>query len=141
MAAISEITGSRCGATRQICRSLRYQPSQWPLECRLALLDEGLRRFLVVGGLAGTGVMDRFGVEAGFQRHRLGVVDVALDVAERDRRPLRQRHREILRRGLDLGIRHHLRDHAEIVGLLRVSTGDVRYSSRALALPSIWVRK
>ena len=59
-----------------------------PREHRLALFDKGLRRFLVVGGLAGAGVVDRLAVEAGFQRHGLGIVDVALDVAERDRGPV-----------------------------------------------------
>ena len=68
-----------------------------------ALLDEGFRGFLVVGGLARARMMDRFAVETGFQRHRLGVVDVALDVAERNRRSLRQRYRELTRGGLALG--------------------------------------
>jgi hypothetical protein len=33
----------------------------------LALFDERLGGFLVVGGFAGARVMDRFGVESGFQ--------------------------------------------------------------------------
>src|SRR6267378_3204398 len=98
---ISEITGARCGATRQICRSLRYSAISMPLKYRLALLDKSLRRFLVIGGIARARMVNRFGIETGFQRHRLGVVDVALDVAQRHRRPLRQRHREIMRLGID----------------------------------------
>ena len=42
-----------------------------------------------------------------------------LDVAERHRRPLRQRHRQLVRRRLDLGVGHHLGHDAERVGLLR----------------------
>src|SRR5438309_9651089 len=101
MSEISEITGARCGATRQICRSLRYSAISLSLKHGLALLDKGLCRFLVVGGVARARMMDCFGVEAGFQRHRLGIVDVALDVAQRHRRPLRQRHREIMRLGVN----------------------------------------
>ena len=83
-------------------------------EYRLALLDEGLGRLLVVGGFAGAGMMDRLAIETGLQRQMLGVVDVALDVAERDRRPLRQRHRHFARGRLTFGIRHNPGDHAEI---------------------------
>ena len=74
--------------------------------------------------------MDGFGVEAGFQRHRLGVVDVALDVAQRHRRPLRQRHREIVRLGVDVGVRHHPGDDAEIVGLGRAQhrRGQIQFA-------------
>src|SRR6185312_13844307 len=100
MSEISEITGARCGATRQICRSLRYSAISLPLKYGLALFDKSLRRFLVIGGVARARMVDRFGVEAGFQRHRLGVVDVALDVAQSHRRSLRQRHREIMRLGV-----------------------------------------
>src|SRR6185369_6834347 len=109
MSEISEITGARCGATRQICRSLRYSAISIPsaismaLKHGLALFDKRLRRFLVIGSITRARMMDRFGVEAGFQRHRLGVVDVALDVAQRHRRPLRQRHRQSMRLGIDLG--------------------------------------
>ena len=39
--------------------------------------------------------MDRLAVEAVFQRQMLGIVDVALDEAERDRGALRQRQREL----------------------------------------------
>src|SRR5690242_17803235 len=105
MSEMSEITGARFGATRQICRSLRYSAISlssaisMARKHRLALFDKGLCRFLVIGGIARARMMNRFGVKAGFQRHRLGVVDVALDVAERYRRPLRQRHREIMRLG------------------------------------------
>src|SRR6185369_16859330 len=105
IAEMSEIAGARCGATRQICRSLRYSAISLSLKYGLALLDKRLCRFLVVGGVARTRMMDGFGVEAGFQRHRLGVVDVALDVAQRHRRPLRQRRREIVRLGVDVGVR------------------------------------
>src|SRR3954451_13366895 len=100
MAAMSPTTGSSCGATRQICRSRRYPAISMAYEGRLALLDESLRRLLVVGGIGGARVMHRLGVEAGFQRQPFGIVDVGLDVAERHRRPLRQRHRELTRRGL-----------------------------------------
>src|SRR3569832_2635234 len=96
---MSEITGARFGATRQICRSLRYSAITMALKHGLALLDESLGRFLVISGLAGTRMMDRLTVEAGLQRHCFGIVDVALDVAQRHRRPLRQRHREIARLG------------------------------------------
>src|ERR671914_2415474 len=94
---MSEITGSRCGATRQICRSLRYSTISMSLKDGLALLDKGLCGLLVIGGVARARMMDGFGVKTGFQRHRLGIVDVALDVAQRHRRSLRQRHREIVR--------------------------------------------
>src|SRR5258708_14725941 len=66
-----------------------------------ALFDERLGGFLVVGGLAGARMMDRLGVETGLQRQVLGVVDVALDVAQRHRWTLRQRHRQLVRGGLD----------------------------------------
>ena len=122
MPAISPITGSRCGATRQICRSLHDSHLghlQWPWKDGLALFDERLGGFLVVGGLAGARVMDRLGVETGFQRQVLGVVDVALDVAQRHRRALRQRHRQLMRRRFDLGVGHHLGHHAERERFLR----------------------
>src|SRR5438477_4447912 len=103
MAQMSETTGSRCVATRQICRNRMVSGiALIPRECGLALLDKGLGRFLVVGCLARTGVVDRLAIEAGFQRKLLGIVDVALDVAERDRRPLRQRLRKIARGRVDL---------------------------------------
>src|SRR5437763_7993163 len=105
---ISEITGASCDATRQICRSLRYSAISLSLKYGLALLDKGLCRFLVIGSVARARVVDGFGVEAGFQRHRLGVVDVALDVAQRHRRPLRQRHREVVRLCVDVGVPHYL---------------------------------
>src|SRR5262249_26902962 len=89
------------------------------LECRLALLDKRLGRFLVIGGFAGPRVMNRFAVETSLQRHGLGIVDVALDEAERDRWPVRQRHRQLPRGFLDLGIRRDLGDHAEIESSLR----------------------
>src|SRR5215217_4506980 len=103
---MSEITAARCGATRQICRSLRYSAISLPLKYGLALFDKGFCGFLVVGGVARTRVVDRFGVKTGFQRHRLGVVDVALDVTQRHRWSLRQRHREIMRFGIDVGVRN-----------------------------------
>src|SRR6476659_6804088 len=72
--------------SRQRCRNFK-SAALGPLERRLAFLHEGLGRFLVIGGLAGAGVMNRFTVETGLQRHVFGIVDVALDEAERDRRP------------------------------------------------------
>src|ERR1700704_93721 len=96
MPAISPMTGSRCGATRQICRSLIWPApvismtpaTSMALEDGFAFFDERLGGFLVVGGLARARVMDRLGVETGFQRHMLGVIDVAFDITERHRRPL-----------------------------------------------------
>src|ERR1700722_7571983 len=99
MAGLSEITGPSCGATRQIWRCLRYPLFLAPLKEWLAFFDEGFGGFLVIVGVAGARVVDRLGVETGFQRQMLGVVDVALDVAQRHRRPLRQRHRQFMRRG------------------------------------------
>src|ERR1700722_2260970 len=119
MAAISPTAGSRCGATRQIWRSLIVLATSitsfgsMALKHRLSLFDKGLGGFPVVGGLAGAGVMEGLGIEAVFQRQTLGVVDVALDVAQRHRWSLRQRHRELARRGLDLGIGNNARHQAE----------------------------
>src|SRR6478609_1550477 len=104
MPAISPTTGSISGATRQICRSRMNPAISMALKYGLALLDERLGRFLMVCGLARARVMHRFGIEAGFQRHVFGVVDVLLDVTERDRGPLRQRHRQLMRRCLDLDV-------------------------------------
>src|SRR3954454_24161650 len=101
---MSEIAGSSCGATRQICRSLKYPAISMAYEGRLALLDKRFRRFLVVGGIRGARMMHRLGVEAGFQRQPFGIVDIGLDIAEGHRRPLRQRHRKLMRGGLDLGV-------------------------------------
>ena len=64
-----------------------------PLELRLALFDKGFRRFLVIGRLVGARMVEGFRIETGFQRQPLGIVDVALDIAERDRRALGKRHR------------------------------------------------
>src|SRR5215211_3083009 len=119
MPMISVIAGSRCGATRQICRSLKYSAILMALKCGLALFDKRFGRFLVVGGLAGARMMNRLGVETGFQRHGFGVVDVALDVAERHRRPVRERQRQFMRGLLDLGVGHDLGDDTEIAGFLR----------------------
>src|SRR5580700_5886191 len=103
MAPMSAIAGSRCGATRQICRSRTWlDMALMSHERRLALLDKSLGRFLVVRGLSGAGVVHRLTIEAGFQRQMLGIVDVALDIAERDRGTLRQRQRELVRGGVDL---------------------------------------
>ena len=85
--------------------------------------------------------MHRFGVGAGFQRQMLGIVDVALDVAQRDRRALRQRHRQLMRGQFDLGISNDLVTMPSAKASCAVSTGDIRSSSRALALPSICVRR
>src|SRR5690349_21762592 len=105
MAQVSETTGSNRGATRQICRN-RMVPgiALIPCERSLALLDKGPGGLLVVGSLAGARMVDRLAIEAGFQRQLLGIVDVAFDVAERDRRPLRQRLRKVARRRVDVGV-------------------------------------
>ena len=60
------------------------------LEGRRALLDKSARCFLVIGRIAATRMMQRLGIEAGFQRQIFRIVNVALDVAQRHRRPLRQ---------------------------------------------------
>jgi hypothetical protein len=78
-----------------------------------ALFDKGFGGFLVIGGLARARVMDRFRIETGFQRQVLGVVDVALDIAQRHRGSLRQRHRQLMRRRLDLGVGNDFSHDAE----------------------------
>ena len=50
--------------------------------------------------------MQRLGVETGFERQALGIVDVGLDVAERHRRALRQRQRQFVCGAPDVGIGH-----------------------------------
>src|ERR1700716_2719102 len=98
-----------------LCRNFKSAAlaTSMALEDGFALFDKGFGGFLVVGGLARARVMDCLGVEAGFQRQMLGVVDVALDVAERYRRALRQRHRQIMRRRFDLGVGNDTRHHSE----------------------------
>src|SRR5579872_7601484 len=83
-----------------------------PLKLRLAFFDKGFRRFLVVGGLVGARMVEGLGVETGLQRQPLRIVDVALDITERDRRPLGQRHRKLARGGIDLRIGSDARDDA-----------------------------
>src|ERR1051325_9151034 len=97
MAAMSPTAGSSCGATRQICRSLRYEAISVAYERRLGPFDKGPCGLPWGGSVAGARVMHGFRVETGFQRQPFGVVDVGLDIAERHRRPLRQRHREFTR--------------------------------------------
>ena len=73
----------------------------------------------MIGGLAGARVVHRLGVETGLQRQVLGVVDVPLDVAQRHRGALRQRHRKLMRRSLDLGVGHDAGHDAERERFLR----------------------
>src|SRR6185312_7352820 len=113
MAAMLAMTRSSSRATRQICRNRTVAATLLAPERGLALLDERLGCFLVVGGLSGAGVMDRFAIETGFQRQMFGIVDVALDIAERDRWSLRKLHRKLARGCIDLAVRYHLGHHAE----------------------------
>src|SRR5689334_9375307 len=97
IAPISVATGSRCGATRQICFSRRKsgiacflikivagpRDDREPAAARenhsavsehgRALLHEGCRSLLVVGGIAAARVVHRFAIEALFDRQLLGV--------------------------------------------------------------------
>src|SRR2546429_9141689 len=97
MSEMSEITGSRCGATRQICRSLRYSAISLSLKYRLALLDKRLRRFLVIGGVPPARMGGRFRVGTRLPRHPLRGVYVLLYVAQPPPPPPRPRQPEILR--------------------------------------------
>ncbi|MGY4366270.1 hypothetical protein ACVW1A_002335 [Bradyrhizobium sp. LB1.3] len=58
----------------------------------------------MVLGVAAAGVMDRLAVEAIFQREMLGIVDVALDEAQRNGWALRQRQRQLVRGRVELGV-------------------------------------
>src|SRR2546429_8730633 len=91
MSEMSEITGSRCGATRQICRSLRYSAISLSLKYRLALLDKRLRRFLVIGGVAPPRMGEPFRLQTGLPRQPLRGCYGAADIAPRHPRPPRPR--------------------------------------------------
>src|SRR3990167_5717395 len=72
-----------------------YEPSP-PGEAGRALLLEGLHAFLVVGGLAHHGHVGRHQVEMGAQVEAEGLVDEALDHADRHLRALGEAPRQVV---------------------------------------------
>src|SRR4051812_46845010 len=116
---------SACSNTCPSENSSKYRPAISPsrsmaLEHRTALLDEGGDRLLVVLGKGTTRLVLGFEVEHGLEALGLGREQVALDVGQRNARPVGDTARQCHRLGLQFVVGHDLVDDAEPSGFIGI---------------------